>query len=172
MVGPYNENSAIWQVQEDAINGAQSTATNTNTIWFNPDNLDTPDTQSIIDFDVDFRRASPENSAVNSDNNELQDMGVSGLDIIITGKIKNANSNNTHSTVNKLSKWILDGNTTSGFTKGRYGLQLASLPQFNITPTSTFGFYITRVHYTKLSEKDTIQVTIELALSGDVINAI
>ena len=167
------ENVAIWQVQSGAANGTESTATSTNTQLFN-------DTAKVIgsgaftdEINIDFRRAVPENEAVSADNNELQDMGIQGLDITITGLSGNTNNDDAANLVNKFSKWLQDGNTTTGFTKGRFGLRLDNSPQWNVVPTSTYGYHIRTATFQYIGEKkDTVKFTISLGLGGDIATAI
>lgn len=172
MAGPNSETSALWQVQASAVDGAQATAGNDNTIWFNPSPI-ILNGNFMSEFDVDFRRASPENEAVDADNNELQDMGIDGLDIQIGATIRNADNDATSSAINKGVTFLKDGNTATGYTKGRYGLTLANLPQFNVTPTSTYGYHIRSIRFSKNTDvKDAINMIINLSLGGDIANAI
>ena len=170
MVG---ENAALWQVQSGAGNGTEVTATATNTQLFNPTSGVTSIGARITDIDVDFRRSVPENEAVDADNNEIQDMGVDGLDITILGVSGDADNDTTSNLVNKFSKWLQEGNTTTGFTKGRYGLRLDNAPQWNVVPTSTYGFHIRTAHWKYIGDnKDLVEFTISLSLGGDINNAI
>lgn len=167
------ENAHIWQVQASASDGTRTTAGTTHTQSFN----DTGKVQSsgayISDIDVDFRRAVPENEAVNADNNELQDMGIEGLDIILTGVSGDADNDTATNLVNKFSKWLQDGNTATGFTKGRFGLELTNAPQWNVTPTSTYGYHIKDAKFQYMGEdKDLVRFTVRLALGGDINSAI
>jgi len=171
MVG---ENAAIWQVQASAANGTESTAGASNTQLFN-------DTGKMIgagipyidEINVDFRRAVPENEAVNADNNELQDMGIDGLDITITGLSGNTDNDAVANMVNKFSKWLQDGNTATLFTKGRFGLRFDNAPQWNVVPTSTYGYHIRTAQFQYIGEKkDTVKFTISLGLGGDIATAI
>jgi hypothetical protein len=169
------ENAAIWQVQASAADGTEATATGTNTLLFNDTGKTIGDglVGYITDIDIDFRRASPENEAVDADNNEIQDMGIDGLDVIIISLTGNTDNDAATNPVNKLSKWQQDGNTTTLFTKGRYGLRLDNAPQWNVVPTATYGFHIRNVNYKYLGErKDLCQVTISMALGGDIVSAI
>tara|TARA_R110000822_G_scaffold104284_1_gene231129 strand:+ start:1657 stop:2043 length:387 start_codon:yes stop_codon:yes gene_type:complete len=124
-------NSAIWQVQASG-SATESSAGNTHTIDFNATTKLPSAGAYISDISVNFRRAVPENEAVATDNNELQDMGIDGLDITLEGVIGDADNDDSTNSVNKLSKWIQDGNTVAGFTKGRYGLRLDNAPQWNV----------------------------------------
>jgi hypothetical protein len=165
-------NSAIWQVQTSG-NGTESGAGDSNTIDFNATSKLPSAGAYISDITVNFRRAVPENEAVATDNNELQDMGIDGLDITLEGVIGDADNDATANSVNKLSKFIQDGNTITGFTKGRYGLRLDNAPQWNVVPTSTYGYHIRDVKLNYIGEnKDLVHFVIMLALGGDIASAI
>ncbi len=167
-------NAALWEVQSGAGNGTESTAGDTHTIDFNQTTTRVPsDGPFISDISVDFRRAVPENEAVNADNNELQDMGIDGLDIVLTGVIGDADNDAVGNAVNKLSKWLQDGNTTTGFTKGRFGLRLDNAPQWNVVPTSALGFHIRSCRFNYIGENhDLVHYIINLSLGGDIKTAI
>ena len=166
--------AALWEVQSGAANGTEVTAGNTHTIDF----IDADGTQPsagayINDIQVNFRRAVPENEAVDADNNELQDMGIDGLDVVLTGVIGNADNDATTNPVNKISKWLQDGNATTGFTKGRFGLRLDNAPQWNVVPTSTQGFHLKDCIFKYVGErKDLVEYTLTIALGGDIATAI
>jgi len=165
-------NSAIWQVQASG-SSSESSAGDTHTIDFNATTKVPSAGAYISDISVNFRRAVPENEAVATDNNELQDMGIDGLDITLEGVIGDADSDATANSVNKLSKWIQDGNTATGFTKGRYGLRLDNAPQWNVVPSSTFGYHIRDIKLNYIGEnKDLVHFVILMALGGDITSAI
>jgi len=167
------ENAAIWEVQASAANGTEATAGSTNTILFNATTKVPSDGAFISDFTISFRRSIPENEAVNADNNELQDMGIEGLDIVIEAVIGNADNDATANAVNKLSKWLQDGNGVTLFTKGNFGLRLDNAPQWNVVPTSTYGFFLRNIQFKYIGErKDLVAVTINLSLGGDIKSAI
>jgi len=167
------ENAAIWQVQASAADGTEATATTTNTQLFNS-TTKTPSTGAFIaEIGVNLRRATPENEAVDADNNEIQDMGLEGLDITLTGLSGDADNDTASNLVNKFSKWLQDGNTTTLFTKGRYGIRLDNAPQWNVVPTSTYGFHVRDATWKYLGEKkDLVEFTINLSLGGDIATAI
>lgn len=166
-------NAALWQVQSGVGSGSESTAGDTHTIDFNSSTKVPSDGPFISDINIDFRRAVPENESVQEDNNELQDMGIDGLDIILEGIIGDADNDATANAVNKLSKWIQDGNTVTGYTKGRYGLRLDNAPQWNVVPTSTYGYHIRDIKLQYMGEKrDLVKFTLRIALGGDITNAI
>jgi len=166
-------NAALWQVQSGAVSGAEATAGDTHTIDFNATTKVPSDGPFISDISVDFRRSVPENEAVAADNNELQDMGIDGLDITLEGIIGDADNDATGNAVNKLSKWLQDGNTVTGYTKGRFGLRLDNAPQWNVVPTTTYGYHIRDIKLQYMGEnRDLVHFTIRLALGGDVASAI
>ena len=166
-------NAALWQVQSGAGTGAEATAGDTHTIDFNATTKVPSDGPFISDISVDFRRSVPENEAVAADNNELQDMGIDGLDITLEGIIGDADNDVTANSVNKLSKWLQDGNTVTGYTKGRFGLRLDNAPQWDVVPTTTYGYHIRDIKLQYMGEnRDLVHFTIRLALGGDVASAI
>ena len=166
-------NSALWEVQSSAGSGSESTAGDTHTIDFNSTPKIPSDGPFISDIVLEFRRSVPENEAVATDNNELQDMGIDGLDIRLEGVIGDADNDTTTNSVNKLSKWLQDGNTATGYTKGRFGLRLDNAPQWNVVPTTTYGYHIRDLKFRYMGEKrDLVHFTIRLALGGDIANAI
>jgi len=168
-----NETIALWEVQASAGNGTEATATSTHTQLFNPDSRNPSDGAYVMNFDVDFRRAAPENEAVDADNNEIQDMGIHGLDIVITGKSGNTDNDAAANMVNKFSKWLQDGNTTTLFTKGRFGLRNDNAPQWNVVPTSTYGYHIRNIQFRYVGENvDQVEFTILVSLGGDIPSAI
>ena len=169
---------ALWQVQASAATGAEATAGDTNTIDFVDASSTQPSTGAYIsDIEVSFRRAVPENEAVDADNNELQDMGIDGLDVIIIGVIGDADNDAATNPVNKISKWLKDGNTLKTgsplYTKGRYGLRMDNAPQWNVVPTQTLGFHLKDCIFKYVGErKDIVEYTLRLALGGDIATAI
>jgi hypothetical protein len=167
------ENAALWQVQASAGDGTEATATTTHTVLFNTSTKVPSDGAFIGDIRVSFRRAVPENEGVDVDNNEIQDMGIDGIDMLINGMIGDADNDVSTNSVNKLSKWLQDGNTTTLFTKGRYGLRLDNAPQWNVVPSSTYGYHIREIAFDYIGEaKDLVQISIKLALGGDIASAI
>lgn len=165
-------NAALWQVQNSG-NGTESGAGDSNTIDFNATSKIPSAGAYISDISVSFRRAVPENEAVATNNNELQDMGIDGLEITLQGVIGNADNDASTNSVNKLSRFIQEGNTATGFTKGRYGLRIDNAPQWNVVPTSTYGYHIRDVKLDYMGENnDLVHFVIVLALGGDIASAV
>ena len=175
-----NENARIWEVQSGAIDGTKGTAAATNTQEFNPDSNLIEDGAYIDNVVISLRKALPENEAANTDNNEIQDMGISGLDITLSGVTGDINNDAEANWINKLIKWIKDGNTTTGYKKGRFGFELDTSPQWNVVPNAdanglgtTYGFHIFNPTWEYFGErKELCKWSLTLALGGDILNAI
>jgi hypothetical protein len=171
------ENGALWKVVTSAADGLEATASAAsvnNVLLFNPTSKVIGEGAGFLsDINVQFRRATPENEAVNNSEIEIQDMGVDSLDITLTVLCGNTDNDDPSNPINKLSLWLQTGNTTTGYTKGRYGLRLDNAPQWNVVPTATYGFHIRDVDFTYIGEKtDQCLAVIHLSLGGAIINAI
>ncbi len=171
------ENAAIWIVASGAGDGLEATASAAsvdNVLLFNEiSKVVGSGGANISDIDVDFRKAIPENEAVSTDNNEIQDMGIDGFDVTITAITGNTDNDATSNAVNKLSLWLQNSNGVAGYSKGRFGLRLDNAPQWNVVPTSTLGMHIRNVNFKYIGEKkDQCLVVIQLSLGGDIQTAI
>ena len=124
--------AAIWQVQSGAANGIEATAGASNTIEFNNDPV-TATGGYIFNTEILMRNSSPENTSLEGGANSIEDMGQDGLDIQITGKFKNIATD-----VTKIVTFWKQPKSTTGYTKGRFGLRLTTPNDFNINPTATF----------------------------------
>lgn len=156
----------IWQVQDGAANGNQSTAGDSNTIKFNLSNVGS--SNNIFGLDVTMRNSIPENTSVEGGTNTIEDMGVDGIDVKIMGQFQNSDTD-----IAKLVLWWKSDKFATGFTEGRFGLELDFPPNFNVVPTSTFGYQISNpilnVIYDKLQISGFI---ITLRLGGAVTTAL
>lgn len=171
------ENAALWRVPASAVDGTEATASGAsvnNVLLFNDTSKVIGDGGAYItDVLVSFRKAIPENESVNQNNNEIQDMGVSGLDLVITALGGNTDNDDPSNPVNKLSLWLQGSNSTTGYIKGRFGLRLDNSPQWNVVPTADYGFHLRDVQFTYMGEKkDVCSLVIKLSLGGAIINAI
>ncbi len=156
----------IWQVQDSAADGTQAIAGDTNTIIFNLSNVGTAN--SLFGVDVTMRNSIPENTSLEGGDNDIEDMGVDGLDIKITGQFQNAQTD-----ITKLVKWWTEDKFALLFTKGRTGLELDFPVNFNVVPTSTYGYQIANPTLSIVYEKTKIVgFTITLRLGGAVTTAI
>ena len=173
MVG---ETAHLWQVQSGAANGSRATATTSNTISFNAKPVTTSGGY-IFKNEFSIRNAIPENESVADNNNEVQDMGLDGIDIQITGMFDNADSD---ADIAKLIRFMKEGKTTTGYTKGRFGLEITEFPGFDAVPNgdanslgTSYGYQIANVRF--IQEGETFSVVgfiLTLRLAGDIDNAI
>jgi len=138
--------SALWQVQTSAVDGTEATALAADVgfvIVFNETPINTSD-QLIKASECSIRDSIPEVPRVFADGNEVQDMGLDGVNIRLSGLIRNANDISpggtpAQSTLNKLMTWKRQAQTVTDYTQGRFGLRLNDFPAFNTVPTDTFG---------------------------------
>lgn len=95
---------------------------------------------------VDFR--TPTGLAVNQvpgQINKIQDTGVSGVTIDITGVITDPNGTGIGA-VKTLKAWALEAKTVdTTFPKGRFGLRMDDFNAFDMTPTTTKGYILENV---------------------------
>ena len=138
--------SAIWQVQDSAANGTEATAGASNTVLFNETPVNTAG-GLIFASEFNIRRAIGENSSVDGDGNQLQDMKLSGVEVQITGMFKDSDSGNTE--IAKLMTWMKETQEATGYTEGRFGIRLDDFPHFNMVPTSTYGIMINNLRFVR-----------------------
>jgi len=156
----------IWQVQDGAADGSQSIAGDSNTIKFNLTHVG--DGKNIYSVDITMRNSTPENTALEGDENDIEDMGADGVDIKIAGDFLNAQAD-----ITKLVKWWKEAKFADDFSPGRFGLELDFPTDFNVEPTSTFGYQINNPTLSIIYEKKKIiGFVINLRLGGDIKNAI
>ncbi len=156
----------LWQVQDSASDGSQSVATDANTIKFS---LSTSAADNnMFGVDITMRNSTPENTNIEGDSNDIEDMGLDGLDIKINGQFRD-----TQTDITKLVKWWKEDKFATLFDKGRFGLELDFPTDFNVEPTSTFGYQIVNPTLQILYEKTKILgFTMTLRLGGDITSAI
>ena len=159
-------NAALWQVQSAAANGTEATAGATNTIDFNNTPI-TTSSQVILTSEFTIRNSVPENPRVFADGNELQDMGLDGVDIQITGLIKDSDSGNVP--MDKIMTWTRQAKTTTGYTRGRFGLRMDDFPHFNIVPTVDFGGAIQNIRFIRDPENfNNVGFVLTIRIGGNI----
>lgn len=174
-----NEDSAIWQVQSGTANGSESTAGAANTILFNA----SPVIGSgglIFNQEFNIRNSTPENESVGANNNEVEDMGIDGIDVQITGTFIAKDTNTSISRLIRFMKEPKGGVEVVGYEEGRFGLRLDNFPHFNVTPDgngsaggSTFGYILASIRFIDDgAELNRVGFIATLRLSGDLENAI
>ena len=171
------EDVTIWRATDVASGGAKGTANAANTLSFNPTTLETAN-GFIFKTEIDYRNAVPENPRVAGQINEVQDMGLDGLDIQIVGLFDKASTN---ADIDNLVTWMqedkfIHGGANFSAPKGRFGLDMGDFPQFNVTPTddpSARGYVLASVRFIREGEyKQKVGVVIILRFSGDVVGGL
>jgi len=166
-------NSAIWWVKASAANGTESTATSDTTnfsdgevILFNESPV-VAKGGLIFQSEFNFRQSIAENKKVDGTGNEIQDMGIGGVEVQITGLIKDSDVTNTP--VTKFMTWSNELKTGTGFTQGRFGLRIDDFPYFNLVPTSTYGYVLNDLTFARNPDKDNkVGFILTLRVGGDI----
>ena len=166
-------NAAIWWVKSNATNGNESTAVSDTTnhsdgeiILFNESPVIAKG-GVIFQSEFNFRQSIAENKKVDGTGNEIQDMGIGGVEVQITGQIKDSDVSNTP--VTKLMTWSNEEKTGTGFTQGRFGLRIDDFPYFNLVPTSTYGYVLNDITFARNPDKDNkVGFIFTLRVGGDI----
>jgi hypothetical protein len=169
--------SAIWWVKSGASDpGTESNASNDATnvakwsggevILFNETSVNTAGGH-VFNSEFSVRNSVAENTKVDGNNNEVQDMGLDGIEVTITGLFKDTDA--TNNDIKKLMAWINEDKTTTGFTQGRFGLRLDDFPYFNLVPTSTYGYVLNSIRFVRDPNKENrAGFVMTLRVGGDV----
>jgi len=159
------ENTAIWRATT-AQGAAEANALAVNKILFNSTPVIATGSY-VFNTEVNYRNATPENPRVAGQINEVQDMGLQGIDVQITGQIRQTSS--VTQDLKNLVTWLQEDKTIqSGFPKGRFGLRMDDMPQFNVQPDLTFGYVLAQTRIIRDGEyKEKSGVVITLRFSGD-----
>lgn len=161
------DNTAIWRATT-AEGADEEDALVVNIITFNSEPVVTTGS-FVFNTEINYRNATPENPRVAGQINEVQDMGLQGIDIQITGQLRQTSS--TTGDLAHLVTWLQEDKTLQNdFPKGRFGLRMDDMPQFNITPALTFGYVLAQTRIIRDGEyKQKAGVVITLRFSGDPI---
>ncbi|MCZ6583232.1 MAG: hypothetical protein O6761_08730 [Thaumarchaeota archaeon] len=159
------ENTAIWRATV-AQGATEASALAANKILFNS----SPELETgsfVLGTEVNYRNATPENPRVAGQINEVQDMGLQGIDIQLTTQIRETSS--TIKDLTHLTTWLKENKTEQTlFSKGIFGLRMDDMPQFNITPTATYGFILAQARIHRNAEfTEKAEAIITLRFSGD-----
>ncbi len=160
-----NENTSIWRATT-AQGATEAAALATNIILFNSQPVIATGSY-VFNTEVNYRNATPENPRVAGQINEVQDMGLQGIDVQVTGQIRQTSS--TSNDLSNLVTWLQEDKTIQdGFPKGRFGLRMDDMPQFNVQPDLTFGYVLAQTRVIRDGEyKEKSGVVITLRFSGD-----
>jgi len=160
------DNTAIWRTTTG--NATEGGALPENIITFNSEPVVTTGS-FVFNTEVNYRNATPENPRVAGQINEVQDMGLQGIDVQITGQLRQ--TSDTDGDLAHLVTWLQEDKTLQDdFPKGRFGLRMNDMPQFNITPALTFGYVLAQARIIRDGEyKQKAGVVITLRFSGDPV---
>jgi len=159
------ENTSIWRAT--AAQGAtEAAALGANIIVFNSQPVIATGSY-VFNTEVNYRNATPENPRVAGQINEVQDMGLQGIDIQVTGQIRQSSS--TSLDLSHLVTWLQEDKTVqSDFPKGRFGLRMDDMPQFNVQPSLTYGYVLAQTRIIREGEyKEKAGIVLTLRFSGD-----
>jgi hypothetical protein len=86
---------------------------------------------------------------------KLQDTGVNGIIVYITGSIEHPKTDGLDP-AQKFKTWMLEDKTINEtnkvFPKGRFGLRLNDFNALNLTPTADRGYILSDVEFTRNGE--------------------
>lgn len=91
--------------------------------------------QYIHNTEVNWRNSVPENERIAANVNNVQDMGLDGVDYQLTCTFKNSTSTSASHPLAKLRNWMTSPMINSTFLFGRFGVRMDNMPQFNVTPS-------------------------------------
>lgn len=159
------ENTAIWRATT-AQGATEAAALDVNRIQFNSSPVIATGSY-VFNTEVNYRNSTPENPRVAGQINEVQDMGLQGIDVQVTGQIRQTSS--TTEDLQNLVTWLQEDKTVqSSFPKGRFGLRMDDMPQFNVTPALDYGYVLAQTRVIRDGEyKEKASVVITLRFSGD-----
>ena len=177
-------NSALWWVKASAADGKEATALADTTNFATGEVILFDESPVVTTGGVIFtsqfgiRNSVPENPKVDGNNNDVQDMGLDGVDIELTGLIKDSDATwnvgtgvltSTNTSVLKLMTWMNENKTTTGYTEGRFGLRIDDFPYFNMIPTSTYGYVISNPRYIRDGDEvNKVRFFVTLRVGGAV----
>lgn len=126
----------------------------------------------IYKSEFDVRISVPENERISEDLNAIQDMGMDGIDITLTGMIEESDSVTTDTKIVNLMTWLKEAKTDSDFAFGKFGLYLPDFPHFNCQPKNTgtpqYGYIIAGIRFIRDGEDvNKVGVIIQLRYAGD-----
>ena len=123
----------------------------------------------MFNTEVNYRNATPENPRVAGQINEVQDMGLQGIDIQLTGQIRETSS--VSADLANLVTWLQEDKTVQAtFPKGRFGLRMDDMPQFDVTPALTYGYVLAQARIIRDGEyKEKAGLILTLRFSGDPV---
>jgi len=164
------ENTAIFRVTTTGQNEGNVPADEK--LLFNPTDIAT-NNGFVFASEVFYRNSIPENPKVAGQINEVQDMGLDGIDVQLTTRIQNSSNVSPGSKMDILKKWLIEDKTNPVFRKGRFGLRMDDNPIFNVTPDDSsplFGYVLANIRFLRPEDhKNKVDAIITLRFSGDPV---
>lgn len=164
------ENTALFRVTTTGQN--EGNLDPNELLLFNPTDLATANGY-VFASEVFYRNSIPENPKVAGQINEVQDMGLDGIDVQLTTRIQNSSVTTASSKMGILKKWLIEDKTNPVFKKGRFGLRMDDNPIFNVTPDDAplvFGYVLANIRFIRPQDlKNMVDAIITLRFSGDVL---
>ena len=103
---------------------------------------------------------------------KLQDTGVQGITIYVTGSIQDPQVNGLD-TAQKFKQWMLEDKTSTALPKGRFGLRLNDFTALNLTPSNASnnerGYILSNVEFIRDGDtKGKLQFVATLRFNGSI----
>lgn len=163
------ENTAIFRVTNTGDTEG-TVAANEKLLW-NPTDINS-NNKFVFSTEIFYRNSIPENAKVQGQLNEVQDMGLDGIDVQLVCRIQNSSNDAVGSNMEILRKWLIQDKTNASFPKGRFGLRLDDIPIFNNTPNGPpgadhSGYILANIRFTRPQDhKNKVDAIITLRFSG------
>lgn len=160
-------NAVLWRTTATITTEALAAAeTDTpNYIPFDESSI-TDNNNFVFSSEFTVRTSIPEGERVFAQNNDVQSMGVDGVDMLITGLMTKSKSNPN---INKLITWMTEDQKITGFLKGRFNLRMDNFPDFSVKAKASRGLFIGNVRF--LVQQDLpnkIGIIIPIRIGGDL----
>ena len=166
------ENTQLFRVTNAGDNG--NTVPANEQLLFNPDPSDVdPNELFCFNSEIFYRNSIPEVPKVQGQINEVQDMGLDGVDVMLTCRFQNSSNVTTDSPMDILKKWLIEDKANTDFPKGRFGLRIDDIPIFNVSPqgppsSPEYGYILANARFLRPQDlKNMANVLITLRFSGD-----
>ena len=162
-------NSYLWRAVAPSTL-ARSSASAANLITFNEGAVS--QNGYIFKSEFNVRISVPENERIAEDINAVQDMGMDGIDVIITGLIEESSNVTANTIIDRLMDFLKEPKVDSDFPFGKFGLELPDFPHFNVQPLNSgstqYGYVIAGIRFIRDGEeKEKVGMIISLRYAGN-----
>ena len=102
--------------------------------------------------------------------NKLQDTGVGGIIIYVTGSIADPQTiSGGLKPAHKFKTWMLEDKTNADFPKGRFGLRLDDFDALDLTPHADRGYILSDIDFTRSGDtKGKLEFIATLRFNGSI----